>query len=105
MDTDQPDTNLISTDPHGEPSTPSDENPNSTSLRYRDPKTLRPWDLECARSASRTLVGLAKDRCWLSNNPFEIRVRRELVHALAVESRTHSELSDLLPTNLASENV
>ena len=104
MDTDQPDANLISTDPHGEPSTPSDENPNSTSLRYRDPKTLRPWDLECARSASRTLVGLAKDRCWLSNNPFEIRVRRELVHALAVESRTHSELSDLLPTNLASEN-
>ena len=104
MDTDQPDTNLISTDPHGEPLTLSDENPNSTSLRYRDPKTLRPWDLECARSASRTLVGLAKDRCWLSNNPFEIRVRRELVHALAVESRTHSELSDLLPTNLASEN-
>ena len=59
---------------------------------------------DSARSAARTLVGLAKDRVWLANHPFEIRVRRELIHALAVEARTHSELSDLLPTNLASES-
>ena len=82
----------------------ADTNAADDGFRYRDPGTLRAWDLECARSAARTLVGLAKDRVWLSNHPFEIRVRRELIHALAIEARTHSELSDLLPTNLASES-
>ena len=88
----------------GSPDADADAGFNDDGFRYRDPGTLRAWDLECARSAARTLVGLAKDRVWLSNHPFEIRVRRELVHALAIEARTHSELSDLLPTNLASES-
>ena len=54
---------------------------------------------------ARTLVGLARDRAWLSPTSFRDAVERELVHALAVRPRTNSELRELIPSHLASEQA
>ena len=59
---------------------------------YRNPKDMPSGALECARSAARTLVTLARYREWLTCSSLRARLTREIVHLLAASPRSHSEL-------------